>query len=312
MGIHPIVRKYLQTSPPNPYDNVVRDYAKIREWMDSMMTKKKALTLIYKVENLIIRGQNNDIPIRIYTPNGGKKLPLLIFFHGGGFVLGSIDGYDLTCRKLALESGHKVISVGYRLAPENPFPAAPEDCFTITKWAAEHTDELEVDASRISISGTSAGGNLAATVAIMSRDSNGPKLSKQVLIYPVMDYHEHGRESHYPSYKVYGQGYNLTSKAMGGFWSLYLGENLEYCNQPYACPIKVEDGEGLPPALIITAEFDPVRDEGEKYGELLQSSNIPVQIIRYDGMIHGFLKFSDSKPTQDVYSRICYFLCENV
>ena len=178
-----------------------------------------------------------------------------------------------------------VISVGYRLAPGHPFPAAPEDCYAATQWVAEHASEIRADSARIAVGGESAGGNLAAVVALMARDRQGPALCHQVLIYGETDYYEPGTVS----YTTYREGYGLTRQDMIWFWDQYLARPEDRMH-PYAAPLRATDLTKLPPTLIITAEYDPVRDEAEQYAQLLQQAGVPVQLSRYAGMIHGFFR----------------------
>jgi len=199
--------------------------------------------------------------------------------------MGSITASDPVCRALAKHTPCMVVSVGYRLAPEYPFPAAPEDCYAAICWVAEHAHAINADPQRIAVGGDSAGGNLAAVTALMARDRGGPELCFQVIIYGETDYYEPGT----PSYATYANGYGLSRDDMAWFWKQYLvGE--EDALHPYAVPLRAQDLSNLPPALIITAEYDPVRDEAELYARRLQTAGIPVQLSRYDGMIHGFFR----------------------
>ncbi|HTK10505.1 MAG TPA: alpha/beta hydrolase [Ktedonobacteraceae bacterium] len=233
----------------------------------------------------VIPGPGGDIPIRIYTPEGEGPFPALVYFHPGGWVVGSIEASDPVCRALARYTPCMVVSVGYRLAPEQQFPAAPEDCYAATQWVAEHAHEINVDARRIAVGGDSAGGNLTAAVTLMARDRQGPALCFQVMIYGETDYYEPGTES----YATYARGYDLTREDMIWFWDLYLAKK-EDAAHPYAAPLRAASLSELPPALIITAEYDPVRDEGEHYAQRLRESGVAVRLSRYHGMIHGFFR----------------------
>jgi len=233
-----------------------------------------------------------EIPLRIYTPDdaAGEALPLLLLFHGGGFIAGSPDSHDGGARELCAQAHAIVVSVDYRLAPEHKFPAAAEDCHAALRWAAAHAAELGGDPTRLAITGDSAGGNLAAAVALMNRDRGGPPLALQALVYPVVD-----PACATPSAVANGEGYLLTTASMKWMWSLYVNSAEDYAN-PYAAPIAAASLAGLPPALVITAEFDPLRDEGEAYGRALEAAGVPVTISRYDGMIHGFASCFDITP----------------
>jgi acetyl esterase len=237
---------------------------------------------VANVTNRTIPGPAGEIPVRIYTPNGTAPFPVLVYFHGGGWVIGSLDSHDGTCRDLANGSGAVVVSVDYRLAPEHKFPAGPEDAYAATKWVADNAASLGVDAKRIGIGGDSAGGNLTAVVALMARDRGGPPLVFQVLVYPVTDAACDTR-----SYVDNAEGYFLTRKAMEWFWGNYLPNAADGSNA-YASPLRAASLKGLPPALVITAEFDPLRDEGEAYARRLEEAGVHVRLKRYDGMIHGF------------------------
>ena len=210
-----------------------------------------------------------------------------MYFHGGGWVIGSLETHDGTCRELAAGAGCVVVSVDYRLAPEHRYPAAAEDCYAATRWCAEHAAELAIDARRIAVGGDSAGGNLAAVVAQMARDRGGPGLVLQLLVYPVTD-HDFGTAS----YRDNAAGYLLTAADMRWFWGHYLGDDTARGAEPYASPLRAASLAGLPPALVITAELDPLRDEGEAYARALEAAGVAAKLHRYDGMIHGFFGMS--------------------
>ena len=243
---------------------------------------------VHRVEDRTIPGPAGEIPVRIYTPAHGDPMPVLLYFHGGGWVLGDLDGSDLPPRKIANHACCVVISVDYRLAPEHRFPAAIDDCFAATVWAAEHAAELGTDASRIAVGGDSAGGNLAAAVALLAHERGGPALTHQALIYPVID-----RAFDTPSYEANGDGYGLTKRSMQWFWDHYLGPDSDGGDWR-ASPARAGDLSGLPPALVVTAEFDPLRDEGEAYAERLRQAGVPVTCTRYDGQMHGFFNMPEA------------------
>jgi len=231
-----------------------------------------------------IDGPGGPLKLRVYTPVGRGPFPLLMFFHGSGFVLCSLDTHDGLCRNLAAGIGCVVVSVDYRLAPEHRFPAGPDDCLAATRWAAAHAAELGIDPARILLAGDSAGGTMAAVTALRVRDEGGPELCGQMLLYPVTDYHTPGT----PSYAENADGYGLTRDTMKWFWGHYLNDPAEAEN-PHACPLRARDFSGLPPAFVMSAEYDPLRDEAELYGQPLRAAGVPTEITRRAGMNHGFL-----------------------
>jgi acetyl esterase len=238
-----------------------------------------------RVAERLVAGPGGALALRLYTPAAPGVHPLLLFFHGSGFVLCSLDTHDGMCRNLCAGAECIVVSVDYRLAPEHKFPAGLEDCVFATRWAAAHAAEFGADPQRLVIAGDSAGGNLAAAAALRLRDEGGgPPLSGQLLIYPVTDYHTPAT----PSYTENAAGYGLTREAMKWFWGHYLSDPGEAAN-PYAAPLRAEDLAGLPPAFVMTAEYDPLRDEGERYAERLRAAGVPTVLSRRDGVNHGFL-----------------------
>lgn len=227
------------------------------------------------------------VPVRIYRPSPAGDLPCLVYFHGGGWVIGDIETHDNVCRNLALQAQCVVVATDYRLAPEHPFPAPLEDCFSVTSWVAENAATLGIDASRIAVGGDSAGGNLSACVSLKAKRQDGPRLVHQLLIYPVTD-----AALDTESYAANGEGYMLTREGMQWFFDNYLGESADRFD-PMIAPLRAPDVAGLPAATIITAEFDPLRDEGEAYGSRLQAAGVDTAVRRYDGMIHGFFGMTD-------------------
>ena len=244
------------------------------------------LAELARVENRDIPGPAGDIPVRVYTPAGGGPFPVLVYFHGGGWVIGDLDSHDAVCRTIAHDVPALVVAVHYRRAPEDKFPAAAEDCYAATHWVAEHATELGGDPARVGIGGDSAGGNLSAVVALMARERGGPRLTFQALVYPATD-----ATMDSPSHRENGEGYFLDAAAMEWFWGHYLPSAAERTN-PLVSPLRAADLHGLPPALVITAEFDPLRDEGEAYAARLRAAGVPVAVTRYPGMVHGFFQMN--------------------
>jgi len=241
---------------------------------------------VAKVEDRTIPGPEGQIPVRIYAPEGKGPFPVLVFYHGGGWVLGNLDGHDPLCRKITNAVGCKVVSVDYRLAPEAKFPAAAEDCYAATLWVSENAAALGCDPKRLAVGGDSAGGNLAAVVPLMARDRGRPSLAYQVLVYPITD-----GSMDTPSYHENAEGYFLTAGAMAWFWKHYINDDRDR-SHPYAAPLNAADLSGLPPALVITAEYDPLRDEGEAYAQRMRAAGVPVICTRYDGTIHSFVSMA--------------------
>ena len=240
---------------------------------------------VASVAELQADGPAGAIPVRLYRPRGsdaGTVLPLLVYFHGGGWVIGDLDTHDTLCRELANGAGCAVASVDYRLAPEHRFPAAVDDCIAATRWLRRHAGALQLDATRLAVGGDSAGGNLAAVVAIAARDAGDPPIRFQLLIYPATDMRRGA-----PSHTTNGQGYLLTRDTIAYFCGHYMGEASEADWR--ASPLLREDLFGLPPALVITAGYDPLRDEGLAYAQRLsEAGNLATQVC-FERQIHGFI-----------------------
>jgi acetyl esterase len=239
---------------------------------------------IYKVEDRNINGYKNEIAIRIYTPNDSASLPALVYFHGGGWVIGNIESHDALCRTFANEAQCKVISVDYSLAPEAKFPVAVEDAYLSVKWVADNAKELGIDPNSIAVGGDSAGGNLAAVVCYLANQRKAPEIDYQVLFYPSTGFEPTD------SYDKYGEGYYLTKATMKWFGDQYFNQPSE-TQSPLAAPMLIPDDEAayLPPALIITAEYDPLCDGGEDYAKKLSAAGVNTTYLCYKGMIHGFV-----------------------
>jgi acetyl esterase len=235
---------------------------------------------VKSVEDTTVPGAAGDLPARVYRPDEGGPLPTVVLLHGGGWVIGDLDTHDNTARQIARDARVVVVSVGYRLAPEAPFPAAVEDAIAATLWVAEHADELGGD-ERVAVAGDSAGGNLAAVVTQHFRDTDGPALAAQLLIYPATDV-----AGDYPSRTENGTGYFLETATMEWFFDHYAGSETDI--DARLSPLHAEDLSGLPPAVVVTAEYDPLRDEGEAYAQALADAGVRVEQCRFDGMIHGF------------------------
>jgi acetyl esterase len=242
---------------------------------------------VARIDDRQVEGPGGDIPIRVYTPSAAvsSQPGVLLWFHGGGWVLGDLDTADASCRALANRSGAVVVSVDYRRAPEHRSPAALEDCLAALQWSVENGELLGVDAARVAVGGDSAGGHLAALVCQRVRDDFGPEVDFQLLVNPALDL----TLSH-PSVDENGDGYFLTKDTMEWFIGHYLGG--QDPADPAVSPLLAPSLADLPPALILTAEFDPLRDEGEAYGARLEEAGVPPDGIRYDGLIHLFFELA--------------------
>src|SRR5262245_62090440 len=258
--------------------------AAARESMRSRTDALGPVEDVARIDDHRVPVDGGEITVRCYTPAGRGPFPAYVYFHGGGWVIGDSETHDGICRSLANASKCVVASVDYRLAPEHKYPVAAEDAFAATRWVAREGARLGVDGRRLAAGGDSAGGNLAAAVCLMSRDRGGPAIGLQVLVYPVTQY---GLDTR--SYRDYADGYLLTKNAMRWFWDHYLARPEDGAS-PYASPLSARSLEGLPPALVITAEYDPLGDECEAYAARLREAGVPVTQTRYPGMIHGFLR----------------------
>ena len=238
---------------------------------------------VASIDDQFIPGPHGDIELRSYTPEGHAPFGALVYFHGGGWVIGTADTYQVAGRKLANATGCKVFVPSYRMAPEYKYPIAVEDCYAAYTWIVENAADLDIEADKVAIGGDSAGGNLTAAVSLMARDKGGPSAKFQLLIYPVTD---HNLDT--PSYLEYADDHYLTRDAMRWFWDLYL-PTPEAGKEPYASPLQAEDLSGLPPALVQVAECDVLRDEAVEYAKRLEAAGVPTTVSEAKGTIHGFI-----------------------
>jgi acetyl esterase len=256
------------------------------------------------VADRAVPAAHGEIPVRVYTPEGSGPLPAVVYFHGGGWVIGGLDSYDTLCTELAARVGAVVVSVDYRLAPEARFPAAADDSLAALQWVAANAGELNIDPARMAVAGDSAGGNLSAVTALRARDEGGPALRAQVLLYPVTKL----AGDPMPSIMENAEGPLLTRADMEYFIGHYaLSE--DDARNPYCSPLFAESHANLPPALVQTCEFDPLRDEGEAYGQALQAAGNDVVITRYDGAFHGMLCFATAlDQSKEMLAQVVEFL----
>jgi acetyl esterase len=283
----------IRTMPSDGPDFSAESRAQMDSWVGRFMPEAPAGVAI---RDAAYASEGGTQPLRIYTPEGDGPFPVVVWIHGGGFFMGGdLPIWDGACARLAAEVPALVVSVGYRLAPEHPFPAAVEDSFAALRFAAARASEWKGDPARIAVMGGSAGGNLAAVVAQRARDEGGPPLVYQVLIVPAT--YAAGEETE--SRKLFGKGFGLDG--IPAMVANYIPNESERAN-PWASPLLARDFAGLPPALVLTAEFDPLRDEGEAYAEKLRGAGVPVTAVRYDGAIHGFLGSGDDAEASHVLS----------
>jgi acetyl esterase len=244
---------------------------------------------VASVEDIEVPGPDGPLPARVYRPESERPVPTVVLFHGGGWVIGDLETHDNMARSICRDCAAVVVSVDYRLAPEAPFPAAVDDALAATRWAAEHLSDLGGD-DRLAVAGDSAGGNLAAVVSQQLRDAGGPPLAAQFLVYPATDV-----TGEYASRAENGEGYFLDLPTMGWFMGHYAPDPALHTD-PRVSPLRHEDLTGLPPAVVVTAELDPLRDEGEAYATALAAAGVPVEVRRFDEMIHGFFDMGSFSP----------------
>lgn len=293
MPLDPSVAAFLAAHADGPRMEDL-SLGEFREAIDGIVAYCGPPAEVARVEDLHVpRPDGGTIPVRLYHPDPGATLPVVVYFHGGGWLAGSIDHMDPVCRHLAAEARAVVLNVGYRLAPEHPFPAALEDAWTVTRWTAVHAESLGADPHRLAVAGDSAGASLGTVVAAFARDARGPRIAHQLLICPALDT---AMDTH--SYKELADGYGCTLDVMRLCWRTYLAVPEDsFADAPWqAVPMRAPDFAGLPPATVLTMEFDPLRDEGEAYAAELAAAGVPVDVIRCEGMIHCALHLDGVAP----------------
>ncbi|WP_051854831.1 alpha/beta hydrolase [Streptomyces sp. NRRL B-1347] len=306
MPLHPQAEAFLdqlaQLRMP-PFESV--DVPTARELMGGLRLAQGAPEPVMSITGTTVPGPAGMLPVRVYQPirRPGPR-PLLVFFHGGGWIAGDVELVDRPLRKLANASGAVVASVEYRRAPETQFPGPAEDAYAAVAALAERAEELGADPARLVVAGESAGGNLAAATCLMARDRGGPSIAAQLLICPSL---APATDSPFASYRQYASGYLNTRAAMTHFWDLYLPSPQDAAH-PYACPLLAPEHTGLPPALILSAEYDPLRDEAAAYGQHLRTSGVPSTVRRYDGSLHVFFLLCESSAATQARTDITTWL----
>ena len=290
MTLNPQVQQLLEKlnsrAAPSMAEQTVCEAREAFAKMCKMLSKPEEIA---KVDDRKIPGFQNELSIRIYSPEQPTPLPCLVYFHGGGWVIGDLDTHDPLCRSIANKAECIVVSVDYSLAPESKFPVAVMDAYQSVQWVCDHVEELAIDPARLAVGGDSAGGNLAAVVCYLAHQRKGPAISYQMLFYPSTGF------QFTPSYEKYGEGYHLTKATMKWFRQQYLSDHADLKN-PMAAPLLIpnEVTPMLPPAYILTAEYDPLRDGGLEYAEKLKNAGVKTRYICYPGMIHGFLNMTEA------------------
>ncbi|MES2536960.1 MAG: alpha/beta hydrolase [Pseudomonadota bacterium] len=286
MPLHPVIQAALASAEGVPPYHTL-PVGQARAQAKKGYPPKQTPVPVDAVRDFAIPGPAGAIPVRVYTPPGTGPHPILVFFHGSGFVLLDLDTHDDICRRLCSGASCVVVSVDYRLAPENKFPAGPDDCLAATRWVAAYAQEFDGDPARMALAGDSAGGCLAAVTALRSRDEGGPSLRGQLLFYPVTDY----PSAPTGSYLAFGAGFGLTHAGMQWFWDQYLGDP-SHASHPHASPLRTASPAGLPSICVLTAEYDVLRDEGHAYAHRLNEAGVAAVTHCYAGMNHGFLKYA--------------------
>ena len=289
MQIHPEMAAVLeQFKDAPPMDFVATPVPEIRKLMNHMAFPPADLPMHEVRELSIPGGDAQPLKLRLYRPSTAQVAPVMVYFHGGGWCIGTLETHDNLCRHLARITGMNLVSVDYRLAPEHIFPAALDDAYAATRWVAQHAAELHCDASQLMVAGDSAGGNLAIATSLRAKEDGWNGIRQQLLFYPVCD-----SRMDAPSHALYGQMPFLTTEAMAAMWHHYHPATPAH---PLASIMQYPDVAGLPPAVLVTAELDILRDEGEAFGQRLEQAGVPVSSIRAQGMLHGFANFSTLVP----------------
>ncbi|MFI1588264.1 alpha/beta hydrolase [Streptomyces halstedii] len=285
MPLHPEIAKALAglpAAPEGPLDPVA-----MRAGDEAHVAPPEERLPLHSVEDVTARTASGEVPVRVYTPAEADSYGLLVYFHGGAFFLGSLETHDHVARSLAAETGLRVVSAGYRLAPEAAFPAGLDDCYAVVRWAAGDGAGLAWDGTTLAVAGDSSGGNFAAAVAATAHDDGFDRITHQILYYPSLDLDFD--VDRYASLRENAVGYGLETAGLRPFNAFYLGSGADPAD-PLVSPVKRADLTGLPRALVVTGELDPLRDEGELYGRLLREAGVEATVSRYEGAGHGFVQ----------------------
>ncbi|MFZ3555125.1 alpha/beta hydrolase [Streptomyces sp. BH055] len=285
MPLHPEIAKFLAALPPPPEGPL--DPEAMRADEEAHVPPAEERLPLHAVEDLTAHTSTGDVPVRVCTPTDADRHGLLVYFHGGAFFLGSLETHDHIARSLAKETGLKVVSVDFRRAPEAAFPAGLDDCYAVTRWAAEQGELLGWDGTTLAVAGDSSGGTFAAAVTARAHDDGFDRITHQILYYPSLDLDFD--EDRYASLRENAVGYGLETAGLKPFNAFYVDSGADPAD-PLVSPVKRKDLSGLPPALVVTGEFDPMRDEGELYGRRLQEADVTATVSRYEGAGHGFVQ----------------------
>ena len=308
MPLHPTIARFLADMPAPPPGPLNPE--PMRAGQESHVPAPEKRLPVHTVADLTLPTTAGEVPVRVYTPSGAETHPVLVYFHGGAFFLGSLNTHDHVARELANATGCTVVSVGYRRAPEHAFPAGLDDCYAVVRWIAGHGREpgrgIGWDGQVLAVAGDSSGANFAAAVAAMAQDDGLDAITHQVLYYPSLDLDFDA--DRYESLKTNAQGYGLETALLKPFNAFYTDSGADPAD-PRVSPIRRQDLSGLPPALIVTAEYDPLRDEGEAYGRQLAEAGVPATVRRYEGAGHGFVQhFSWLPEFHGVFAETANFL----
>ena len=304
MPVHPQIAQFLSTLPPS--DATAPDVTAWRANGEAHLPPVSERPPVHEIADVTVTTPGGEVPVRVYSPSGDGPGGVLVYFHGGAFFSGSLETHDVICRSLANASGYRVVSVGYRLAPEAAFPAGLDDCYAVVRWVAENRSSIPWDGSRLALAGDSSGGTFVAAVTAMAHDDGITAISQQVLFYPSVDLDFD--LSRYPSLTENAEGKGLETVALKPTNSFYVESGADSAD-PRVSPIKRADLTGLPPALIITAEYDPLRDEGEAYAHRLEAAGVSTTLHRYAGATHGFVQYFGWLPEYSgVFAEVADFL----